>query len=261
MRRNRLIVASFIVMSMISGPVLAQFVGPGGAVPAVANLHGENGSFWQSDVNVLNVSQSDTTIQMVLYPEIRHGEPAFSVKTSEPISIPAGRQLTITNIVQSTFGMIDVKGALMIYSTDGAPLVISSRTYTYGSKGSYGQDVSSVLVTQKGWVAGIEEDSLYRTNVGIFWPWNQPAQSTIEIHSGNGALAGTGQITFSQAGLQQRSLASFGISRLVSGYIVITCSDAQSPWYGYATKVDGGVGNTGTNDAVYRPVRSYQPGQ
>ena len=261
MHKTTLIAASFIVMSMIAGPAPAQFVGPGGAVPAVANLNGRNGSFWQSDVNVLNVSGSDTTIQMVLYPNISYGQPDFAMKTSPLISIPAGQQLTLTNVVQSEFGMINAKGALMIYSTDGKPLLISSRTYTHGSSGSYGQNVSSVLVTEKGWVAGIEEDSLYRTNVGIFWPWDQSAQFTIEVHSSNGANVGTGQINFAQAGLQQRSLASFGVSQLVSGYLVITCSDAQSPWYGYATKVDGGVGNPGTNDAVYRPVRSYQPGQ
>lgn len=261
MQRSMSVLGSFIVMCLIAAPAPAQFVGPGGTVPVVANLSGANGSFWRSDVNVLNVSGSDTTIQMVLYPEIAHGQPAFEMKTSDPISLPAGQQLSLTNVVQSQFGLMNVKGSLMIYSTDGKPLVISSRTYTYGASGSYGQDVSSVLVENKAWVAGIEEDSLFRTNVGIFWPWNQAAQFTIDVYSGNGSLVGSGQVSFSQAGLQQRSLASFGITKLVSGYLVITCSDAQSPWYGYATKVDGGVGNTGTNDAVYRPARSYQPGQ
>ena len=261
MRRNLLILGSFITICLAAVPVPAQFVGPGGAVPVVANLGGLNTSFWRSDVNVLNVSGSDTTIQMVLYPEISNGQQAFTMKTSDPISLPAGQQLNLTNVVQSQFGLLNVKGSLMIYSIDGKPLVISSRTYTYGADGSYGQDVSSVLVTNKAWVAGIEEDSLYRTNVGIFWPWNQAVQFSIDVYSGNGSLVGSGQINFSEAGLQQRSLASFGVTKLVSGYLVITCSDAQSPWYGYATKVDGGVGNVGTNDAVYRPARSYQPGQ
>jgi|AMFO01.1.fsa_nt_gi hypothetical protein len=255
---RRLTIAALLLLA--AGPAAAQFAAPGGAVPVVANLPGIN-SFWRSDVSILNVGGKDTTVQMILYPEIKDGQPTFATKTSQAIPLPAGRQLDLRNIVQATFGLLDVKGALQIFSTDGTPLVIGSRTYTQGSEGSYGQDVTSVLVADRAWVAGIEEDSLYRTNVGIFWPWNQPVQFTIDVYDSDGNRVGGGTIEFAQAGLQQRSLHSFGVSGIVGGYVVFSASDSQTPWYAYATTVDGPYGGgAGSNDGVYRPARSFQLG-
>lgn len=253
-----------IVGLLVAGSVSAQFAAPGGTIPVVANIPGVN-SFWRSDVSILNVGGKDTTVQLILHPEIQDGQPTFQMKTTQPIPVPAGKQVMLSNIVQATFGLLNVKGALQIFSTDGTPLVIGSRTYTAGSEGSYGQDVTSVLVAGSAWVPGIEHDSVFRTNVGIFWPWNQPVQFTVEVFDNDGHKVSKGTkeaVTFSQAGLQQRGLTTFGVSQLPSGFIVITCSDSVTPWYAYATKVDGPAnkGASGSNDGVYRPARSFPLG-
>ncbi len=250
MLRRLLLAVGLIFLAV---PSWAQFVAPGGTIPVIANLSGKKGTFWRSDVSVLNLGDSSTSIVMQLYPEIVNGAPSFEPKVSEPIAIAAGQQLVMTNIMQSKFGLINVKGALMIYSTDGTSLVIASRTYTNGSSGTYGQDVSSILVDGSAWVAGVEDDSLYRTNLGIFWPWDESVQFTVEVYSADGQLAGSGQIAFSQPGLQQKGLDAFNVGFLPAGYIVITCSDSQALWYAYGTTVDQSSG-----DAVYRPARGHQ---
>ncbi len=242
------------VLVALAAPGSAQFVAPGGTIPVVANLPGKNGTFWRSDVAILNVSGQDTTVQMLLYPEIRNGEPTFETKVSDPIPVPAGRQVVLTNIVQSKFGLLDKKGALMILSTDGKPLVLASRTYTSGENGSFGQDVSSVIVSDRAWVAGVENDSLFRTNIGIFWPWDQSVQFTVTVYDSQGNQAGEGTFTFSRSGLQQRGVDTLGVpDTLSSGWVVITCSDSQSLWYAYGTTVDQSTG-----DSVYRPAQGYQ---
>jgi len=240
---------------LAAAPGWAQFVAPGGTIPVVANLPGMEGTFWRSDLSVLNVGSSDTTISMQLYPEIVNGQPVFQAMAADPISLPAGQQLVLTNIVQSKFGLLNVKGALRVFSTDGTPLVLASRTYTFGKEGSYGQDVSSVLVAGSAWAAGLEHDSLYRTNIGIFWPWDETVQFTVQVFANDNSQAGSGQVSFSQAGLQQKSFSAFGVSNLTGGYVVITCSDSQAVWYAYVTTVDQSSG-----DAVYRPAQSYQVG-
>ena len=242
-----------VTLILLAAPSWAQFVAPGGTIPVVANLSGKKGTFWRSDVQILNPGDTPTSIVMQLYPEIVNGTPSFEPRVSDSIPIAAGGQLVLTNILQSKFGLINVKGALMIYSTDGTPLVLASRTYTNGPSGTYGQDVSSILVAGSAWVAGIENDSAYRTNLGIFWPWDEPVQFTVNIYTLDGQPAGSGQITFTEAGLQQMGLDAFGVGVLPAGYIVITCSDAQVLWYAYGTTVDQQSG-----DAVYRPARGYQ---
>lgn len=242
-----------LVMAAVAAPASAQFVAPGGTIPVVANLPGKNGTFWRSDVSILNVSGQDTSVQMVLYPEIRNGEATFETKTSDPIPVPADQQVVLTNIVQSQFGLLDKKGALMIFSVDGKPLVLASRTYTNGEQGSFGQDVNSVLVSDRAWVSGVENDSLFRTNVGIFWPWDQSVQFTLTVYDSQGNQAGGGTFTFTQAGLQQRGVDTLGVGTLPSGWIVITCSDSQAIWYAYGTTVDQSTG-----DSVYRAAQGYQ---
>jgi len=249
---RRLLLAAMLMT--LTAPVGAQFVAPGGTIPVVANLPGKNNTFWRSDVSVLNVSGQDTKIQMMLYPEIRDGQPTFETKTSELMTVPAGQQLVLTNIVQSEFGLLDKKGALMIFSTDGKPLVLASRTYTTGQVGSYGQDVSSVIVSDRAWVAGIENDGFYRTNLGIFWPWDESVQFAVTVYDSQGNEAGSGTFTFSRSGLQQRGVDTFGVpDTLSSGWALITCSDSQSLWYAYGTTVDQSTG-----DSVYRPAQGYQ---
>ncbi|HHQ48868.1 MAG TPA: hypothetical protein ENK19_08315 [Acidobacteria bacterium] len=247
--------AFVLVLVALATPSWAQFVAPGGTIPVVANLPGKNNTFWRSDVSILNVSGENTTVQMVLYPEIRNGQPTFETQTSDPIPVPAGQQVVLTNVVQSKFGLLDKKGALMIFSTDGKPVVLASRTYTTSDIGSYGQDVSSVVLTERAWIAGVENDSLYRTNVGIFWPWDSSAQFTLTVYDSQGEEAASGSFTFSRSGLIQRGLDTLGVpDNLLSGWIEITCSDATALWYAYGTTVDQSTG-----DSVFRPAQGHQP--
>ncbi len=239
-------------------PAGAQFVAPGGVIPVVASLPGLNETFWRSDVSVLNVTAESTQVVLQLYPEIVGGVQAFEPMTTEAISIPANGQLTLTNVVQSRFQLTNVKGALSVLSLDGTALVVTSRTFTVDtSGGSFGQDVTSVLVADTAWAGGLRHDGFYRTNLGIFWPWDLPAGETarfdVSIHDQSGAEVAAGAVTFTEAGLQQLSLSSFGVQTLVDGYAVITCTDPAAVWYGYASRVDQITG-----DAVFRPVRGYQ---
>jgi hypothetical protein len=236
----------------------AQFVGPGGTIPAVANLPGRNGTLWRSDVNVLNMNQTDTSVVLLLLPEISRGEGAFEPQVTDPIQIPAGRQLTLSNVLQTKFDLTNTKGGLTIFSLDGAPLVISSRTYTVAEGGgSFGQEVSGTLVASTGWVSGLRHDSLFRTNVGVFLPVepepDTAAVFSVTVYRADGTEVASGSILFEAAGLQQKSLDAFDVEGLLDGYLEITCSDPGFAWYGYASIVDQLTG-----DPVYRAVIGRQ---
>lgn len=249
--------ATVVVLGLLllSGGVSAQTIGPGAAIPAVANLPGLGGTFWQSDVVIHNIGEGSTTIRLLLFPEIWAGEPAFEPKTSESILIPALGQKTISNVVQSEFGLFNVKGALSVISEDGAPLVVGSRTYTFGGDGgSYGQEVVGNLVSDTAWASGARHDSSYRTNLGIYLP-TDPATGenttySVSIRNPEGEEIASGFLTFDQAGMQQVPLSNFGVEQMISGSVMVECNNPDAIWYGYISRVDQISG-----DAVYRPLK------
>jgi hypothetical protein len=253
------ILAACVIVCLAWAPLAAaQFIGPGGSIPVVANNPGVGGTYWRSDVSVLNLNDWDVEIVMILLPEIRDGSQTFEPVVSDPILVPANNQRTMTNVLQTEFGLTNKKGALSVLSLDGSPLVMSSRVSTFdGEGGSYGQDVHAILVANEAWVAGIRNDSLFRTNIGIFLPVDpipgQPVVFTVTVHGADGDLAGQGTIAFPEAGVQQKSVDAFGAGDLVDGYVVFRCSDPTVPWYAYASRVDQVTG-----DAVYRAARGRQ---
>ncbi len=247
-----------VTLLLIAGQAPAQFVGPGGVIPVVANLPGANETFWRSDVSILNVTNQDTQVVLQLYPEIVGGSPAFETDITDPITVAASSQVTLSNVVQSQFDLVSAKGALWVISLDGTPLVLASRTYTVAAGGgSYGQDVTSVLLAGPSWAGGLRHDGFFRTNLGVFWPWDLPVgesvQFTVTVRSAAGDAVGSGTLSFTEAGLQQVSLSTFGVATLLDGYAEISCSDPGAVYYAYASRVDQVTG-----DAVFRLARGYE---
>lgn len=251
--RVGIIICSCLVL--LIGSLGAQGIGPGAAVPAVASLPGLNGTFWQSDVLVQNPGETATSVRFLLFPEIRNGEQVFEPMTSDSFSIPAHGQLTKSNVVQSVFGLFNVKGALSVISEDGSTVVVGSRTYTYGSDGgSFGQEVFGVLSKDRAWAAGLRNDAFYRTNIGIYLPippaGGQTLSFEITLRDAEGEIVGTDTMDFVEAGLIQHSVSSFAGENLAAASVEVLCSDSGALWYGYMSRVDQTSG-----DAVFRPLR------
>ena len=255
MRRTVLLLALALMVAPAAG---AQFVAPGATLPVVASLPGLAGTDWRTDVSVVNLGTTETTIVMLLQPEIRDGAPAFEPMQSEPIVIPAGRQHTMRNILGTVFGLSNTKGGLSILSTDFEPLVVGARIYTLGDDGgSYGQNVEGVLVANQAWAPGVTHDDFYRTNLGIFLPIDPlPGQAmpfTVSVRNAAGEEVGSGTMVFTRAGVQQRSLSAFGVGQLLEGFVHVSCQDPVLTWYGYISRVDEVSG-----DAVFRPLRGRE---
>ncbi len=256
MRKTLLLVLIILVWAP---HVSAQFVAPGGTIPAVANIPGESGTFWRSDVSILNLSSSETSVTLVLLPELKNDGPTFEPQVSDLLPIDGNGQLTLRNVVTSVFGLRNKKGGLSIFSNNGAPLVVASRTFTNAAAGgSYGLNVTGVLVADTAWIANVEHDGLFRTNVGVFLPINPPTGDqyvfTVTINDDTGAEVASGSLIFDQAGLKQKDLEFFGVEpALLDGWVEIRCSDPSAIWYAYATVID-----QTSQDSVYRAADSQQ---
>lgn len=256
MRRKLFLVLTILLWTVQAG---AQFVAPGGTIPAVANIPGENETFWRSDVSILNLSSAATEVVLLLLPELKSSGPTFDPEISDPMPIAGNGQLTVANVVTGVFGLRNVKGGLSIFSTNGAPLVLASRTYTNAQEGgSFGLNVTGVLVADTAWVANVEHDGFFRTNIGVFLPIDPPVgQSlsfTVTIFDADGVEMAVGSLIFNSAGLRQKDLDFFGIEDvLLDGWVQIRCSDPTAIWYAYATVIDNVTG-----DSVYRAAIGQQ---
>ncbi|MFV2071431.1 MAG: hypothetical protein ACC742_02110 [Thermoanaerobaculales bacterium] len=255
MRRTIVLTVVMMAWAVMGG---AQSVAPGGTIPAVSNISGEQGTFWRSDVSILNLNPSDTSVVLVLLPELRNDGPSFEPLITDPIPVPGGGQITLANVVTSQFDLRNVKGGLSIFSSDGSPLVIASRTYTNSDQGgTFGLSIYGVLLVdaETAWVAAVEHDGFYRTNLGIFMPADpvQPVIFSVTVRDNVGTEVGSGSLLFDRAGLKQKSLKFFGVGTLLDGWVEIRCSDPSVIWYGYAAVVDEVTG-----DSVYQPAVTYQ---
>jgi hypothetical protein len=255
----------FLISSLIlcaAAPAGAQFVAPGAAVPVVASNPGNFDTFWRSDVRVLNLDSEATSVVLVLFPEIRNSGPVFEIQESDPVDIAGNGQVTFSNVVTSVFGERNKKGALYVYTLNGAPILVSSRTATPNHVeppgGSYGLNVSGVLVADTAWIGGIEDDGFFRTYIGVFLPAGaaegQEVGFTVTIYGSDGVEVASGSLVFDQPGMQQKSLAYFGLEEtLLDGWVEIRCHDPLVLWYGYATVTDNA-----SQDGVYRPAQTFQ---
>jgi hypothetical protein len=236
-----------ICLVLMALPATAQYAAPSAAIPAVAGtVEGARGTIWESDVNILNVGTVAASVVLILLPSILEDGPAFEPVESDPIVIHVGNQLTIHNVVSSLFGKVDVSGSLLVFS-DGAALVVTSRTFTPGeASGSYGLAVYGIPVSGTAWISGIRQDNLFRTNVGIFLPSDpsSPVDFYVTVLNDEGYAIATRRVVFTEAGLLQRNLRFFSGGAPLTGWVEIYCSDPDLLWYAYATVIDQTTGDS-----------------
>src|SRR5258708_11204549 len=146
-------------------------------------------------------------------------------------------------------------GAIAIEATSASsPPTIkrTSRTYTSGGSGTYGQGVPNVAsdaLQQTLFVTGLESDSDYRTNIGLVNRGDVPVSVALTLYDGNGATVGNISVIVAANNFQQASLASFfpsvdnraytalslrtdaGIANAISVYASVIDNRTQDPIY------------------------------
>jgi len=137
-------------------------------VPIVASTHGNQTTFWVSDLRLLNGGSAAATVKIDFQPEMQSsGTVASITRTINP-----GQELALDDIVGQIFGQSETKGSLHITRTSGSsPLLITSRTYNRGGAGTYGQFVPAVTSGFDGstgvTVINLDKTAVFRSNLGI----------------------------------------------------------------------------------------------
>lgn len=170
-------------------------------IPAVAYTKGANGTFWQSDLEIINPEKNNEDAEVNIYyipqGEIEQGEENCNYLGFYAGKIPKRGEIRLKNILNKIFNE-EKAGALWI--TSNVEIILSSRTYnTGGGKGTYGQYVPPVeeekinQVTNYWILPGVINNENYRTNIGFVnttnkqiiisdEPYPGPSPENIEFH-------------------------------------------------------------------------------
>lgn len=136
-------------------------------IPAVAHSAGANGTFWQSDLNIVNPDWSNEADVDLYFIEEQAGNcnyEGFNLK------IEKYSEVRLEDIVYKMFGG-ERRGAMWV--TSNIPIVPTSRTYNKGGAGTYGQNIPAIekeklQVGERGSIlSNITWNDEYRTNIGF----------------------------------------------------------------------------------------------
>jgi len=186
--------------------------------PVIANIAGQAGTNFVTDVRVLNTGTSEATVTVDYYREGAGGNTSPTGSATVPVA--AGEQLVVNDIIQTVFGLSNTKGGVII--TSDQPVTAGARIYndqTAAGNGTLGQ-YQPGLELAEGWPEGdviflqnvaAGSGSGFRSNLGWFNPNDEPVEVTFSAHDTNGFLIASVTATAGPFEMQQVNVgALFG---------------------------------------------------
>lgn len=186
-------------------------------VSVAAQTNGAGGSVWRTELTIFNAGNDAATVHLTFVPG-----PGTSILTRDLV-FGVHQSSTYSNALLDLFGLATGAGAITIEATsyNSTPqLKVSSRTFTDGAHGTYGQavpDVSSSDLQQTLYLTGLESDGRFRTNIGLVNKSSAPVAATLTIVDPDGKTLGYNVVTIPANNFQQSSLAGYFAKRLRLG--------------------------------------------
>lgn len=233
---------------------------PGGSsffIPVAVHAGGANGTFWVTDIRVLNPSFSDTSSARVyLIPADSDGTTNFQQTN---LSLAPKSITSLPDVLANRFGEDNLQGNI-IFQTDDPDLLATSRTYnTGGSAGTFGQYIDMVR-SDAGVAAGetpvyliqLANNGAFRTNVGFSELTGSAATVHVQLFDGDTgtalAPAGTYEVPpFSNVQVNQ-VFGDLSAGNSNNAYARVTVSGSGRV-IAYGSVVDNLTG-----DAIYIPA-------
>ncbi|MFL6246602.1 MAG: PKD domain-containing protein [Thermoanaerobaculia bacterium] len=227
-------------------------------VSVATYVGGIGGTSWRTELNLFNAGTQGANVSLVFIPT------AGGSVVSRSVFLSPRQALTYANALVDLFGISYGAGALGIEATSAgasADLRVSSRTFTTGVTGTYGQAVPDVQpegLEKTLYITGIAANASFRTNIGVVNRGAAAVNATLTLYSRTGATLSTKTLSIPASSFQQAPLSSFfpevaGTSQdVLTMRIVAAASDAISA---YASVVDNL-----TQDPIYIQARPAETG-
>ncbi|HEX8620233.1 MAG TPA: PKD domain-containing protein, partial [Thermoanaerobaculia bacterium] len=178
-------------------------------VSAVAQTPGAGNTSWRTELSVFNAGSQPAEVALRFIPSAG-GQPI-----NASLSLGAKQSQTFANALLDLFDLRNGAGALTLEATSagGSPDIrVTSRTFTTGATGTYGQAVPDVrpdLLAQTLFVTGISSNAAYRTNIGLVNRESAPVSVTLTLHNALGNTLATRDVIIPANSFQQSGLGAF----------------------------------------------------
>jgi PKD repeat protein len=178
-------------------------------ISVTAQTNGVGGSVWRTELSLFNAGSQPVSINLSFLPG------AGGEVLTRALVLNPKQSKTYANALLEIFDLPSGAGALVIEGTSAASsasLKVSSRTFTNGTSGTYGQavpDVVSADLQQTLYMTGLASDSSYRTNIGLVNRSSAPVAATLLLMDANGSTLGSTQVTVPAGSFQQAALSGY----------------------------------------------------
>jgi hypothetical protein len=230
-------------------------------IDAAAHTTGLGGTTWRSDIDLLNVGDSDTTVSIA---QLKVSQSNLTPNTS-PVSVPAGGTIRLFDVLA---GLFTGSNAAFGLTFTGGQIHANSRFYNVGSAGGavYGMYVPSTSDRETVWYGrpavfhhlSYTPGSAAGTRVNIGGASRVPYNSTviIRLYGDAGELLGTKTQVF--ASYEHRQITkiheSLGTPAVTHGYATVEVTTPGGAVDMYAMLIENQSG-----DPIFMPP-TFSPG-
>jgi hypothetical protein len=221
--------------------------------PVVANIGGQAGTNYLTDVRILNRSANEARVTVDYYQEGPNGNTAPTATAT--VTVAANQQLVVSDLVGSVFGLTNSKGGVIITSNQK----ISAAAKIFNDQRDAGMGTYSQfqpgLMKSHGWMSGAvmflsneasDSGMGFRSNLGWFNPNAFPVTVTFTGWDTDGTLLGEITATAQPYEQQQFNIGGLWPALATYGDLYITYSTGDGYLFVYGSIVDNVNG-----DAIY----------
>jgi PKD repeat protein len=240
-------------------------------ISVTAQTNGVGGTSWRTELTLFNAGTQGANVTLLFVPGA-----GGSVITRSLFLAPR-QSSTYANTLLDLFGMSSGAGALAIEASSAgadAMLKVTSRTFTAGTVGTYGQSVPDVqpgALERTLYLAGMQSNIDYRTNFGLVNRGTTQVSATLTLFDKNGTTVGATDVAVPPANFQQSSLADFFPQLVGRSYDALSMritATTESSLSAYASVIDNASQDpiyiqavpAPANDSLTIPIVGRAPG-
>jgi hypothetical protein len=217
-------------------------------IPAAASSPGAFGTDWRTDLRIVPDAGA-SSLTATFYPT------DGSAPVVKGYIFRHGREIFVNDVVADMGA--DGSGALWLETPLGR-IAATSRTYNLTDDGTFGQFIPAenryapIAVT----AIGVDKSADYRTNIGMFNPWDSDSTVTIRLISDQGSLLGSRTLAIGSRRHHQINdiFRALGVAPRMNCRVDLRGEPLGV--LGYASVIDNRSG-----DAIYipaKPIREFE---
>jgi hypothetical protein len=245
-----------VVEKLFAGAVHAQAVGDNRSaryfvIPAAGSVAGANGTFFRSDVTLINYASTPEDVIAIFWPNGQSTPPAISAGVK--VTLQPAQAVTYTDFVATVLNKSGL-GAILFFGVKGtsgdpnAAIDGLSRIYTKqpGSEGTVSQefppvDVFNLFVADQSVSLGLRQDAGFRTNFGIVNA--DPVKHVVRVRAIGEKVTNETTVTVPAYGMVQSSIPAGDYGAVTVVFDIMDSGGASVSWVAYASSTDNITGD------------------